>query len=382
MRGFILSRAVGRGTSDGNRLADTMKLKLGLERLGYYSPGPRGFIPGPDDELWSGLERYQGDRGLEVDALALPGGPTLAALNSDLEAVPDASILTGDPLAPVSPEAAASNRRMARSLARARDPGDVPPLMVAALKSGGDNNAAENADLLAQIRDHAPDQADTTKTALADMIGDDDAARLDDASRARSGEEASPKESASKVEGGDRFDALLGKLYPREGGYMIDPIRGETFKGVTEDTLKEYNKLHPEKGFPDKVTEMTEEQRADFYRNEFYQRPQIDKLARIRGLQEAAPQLAEQMFDAGVLHGPETAGKWLQAALDRYTGSHLVRDGIMGKETRGAIEDAIRNGTITDVSNMVVDKRLEAMRNNPNFSERRGWPKRAESFRR
>jgi hypothetical protein len=49
-----LSNVVGRNVSAGNRLPDTLKLKLGLERLGYYESDNRGFTPGADEGLWPG----------------------------------------------------------------------------------------------------------------------------------------------------------------------------------------------------------------------------------------------------------------------------------------------------------------------------------------
>ena len=389
-----LSDVVDRDASAGNRLPDTLKLKLGLERLGYYEPGPRGFTPGPDDGLWYGLQSYQRDRGLDVDGIVLPGGPTVTALNDDLDRAPLNSLIVGDFDAPLSADAIASNRRTVKALQGFRAVGDLPIFAVSALRSGDPSAPAEIADLLARSNEDVPEQGKRLRAALAEYLADDDLVRLDAAARQKANSalqgERTMDASADPRNGDDHFDGLMNKLYPREGGFMQDASRGATFKGVTEMTLKAYNKQNPGKGFPDNVTELTEPQRRAFYRHEFYERPKIVELAKIPGLQEAAPQLAEQMFDACVLHGPVTAGKWLQESLDKALGTDLsvskngqkVYDGILGPDTRRAIERAVREGKIDQVNNAVVDKRLEALQSDPRRDEFPGWFPRAESFRR
>ena len=68
---------------------------------------------------------------------------------------------------------------------------------------------------------------------------------------------------------------------------------------------------------------LSEEQIRGILRKEFFDRPQIDKVSKIEGIGEEAPKLPEHLFDAGVLHGPETAGKWLQQSLDKRLGTDL-----------------------------------------------------------
>jgi lysozyme family protein len=389
-----LSDIVGRHATSGNRLPDTLKLKLGLERLGYYEPGQRGFTPGADDGLWCGLESYQRDRGLDIDGVALPDGPTVSAINDELEQAPATPLILGTFDVPLSAEAVASNQRTVRALQSFRGVGDLPTFAVAALRSGNPGAPAEIADLLARSNDEAPEQGRRLRAALAEYMDGDDLARLDAAARQRvtsqvHGETAMEHKPA-ETHNDDHFDGLMKKLYPREGGFMIDARRGDTFKGVTAATLKAYNKQNPAQGFPDDVTKLTEPQRRAFYRDEFYERPKIDKLAELPGLREAAPQLIEQMFDAGVLHGSKAAGQWLQKSLDEALGTDLSiskngarsYDGIVGPDTRAAVEQAMRDGKIDEVNNAIVEKRLEAMRADPKHVEYQGWFPRAMSFRR
>jgi peptidoglycan hydrolase-like protein with peptidoglycan-binding domain len=118
-------------------LNDTLKMKLGLERLGYFKePGPV-FIPGGDDGLWQGMRDFQQDNGLKVDGLADPGGPTVKFMNAALKSAPapEDLVAASPDINTISADAAASNRRTARSLAKSQDVGDVPASLVAALKS-------------------------------------------------------------------------------------------------------------------------------------------------------------------------------------------------------------------------------------------------------
>ena len=135
---------------------------------------------------------------------------------------------------------------------------------------------------------------------------------------------------------------------------------------------------------------MIEEQINRIFREEFFDRPKIDKVAEIPGLMDEAPQLPEQLFDTGVLHGSDTAGRLLQQSLDEVLGTDLkitdesgdkVYDGNVGPETRAAIAQAVREGKIQEVNDRMVDKRIEYMKSLPNFLGNPGWPERAEGFR-
>jgi lysozyme family protein len=61
------------------------------------------------------------------------------------------------------------------------------------------------------------------------------------------------------------------------------------------------------------------------------------------GLRKHAPKLPEQIFDAGILHGPGTAGKWLQQEMNTQLGGDLKVDGVIGSKTREALEKVTPN---------------------------------------
>ena len=99
--------------------------------------------------------------------------------------------------------------------------------------------------------------------------------------------------------------------------------------------------------------------------------------------------LVRHVFDAGVLHGPAQAGKWLQQALDRHIGtdlrskdtnSSLRYDGNIGPQTRSALAEAIKRGKLKDVNNTIARTREAFMRGLPTFTGNPGWIPRAKSF--
>ena len=190
------------------------------------------------------------------------------------------------------------------------------------------------------------------------------------------------------------FQRFLRNLAPREGGWANrDPAAdpgGPTNKGVSQKELNRLRRTPEWKHLPPRAKSLTEGQIENIYRVEYFERAQIDKLSNVTGLSKAAPNLAEQVFDAGVHHGILDPGKWLQQSLDEVTGTDLrvgrknggeVYDGIIGKDTRAALEQAIRAGKAAKINYGIVDKRIQYMKSLPNIGPNKGWIPRAESFR-
>jgi lysozyme family protein len=391
-----LSDVVGRNVSAGNRLPDTLKLKLGLERLGYYEPNQRGFLPGADDELWYGLESYQRERGLDVDGVALPNGPTVSALNDDLDQARPASLITGTFDAPLSPEAVASNRRTVRALRSFRGVGDLPTFAVSALRSGDPVAPAEIADLLARSQQEAPEQAQQLRDALAEYMDHDDLSRLDAAAReradaARGGDVVTPA-------AGNTDEALKQRFYDEtlkhEGGYADRPAAedrgGPTDRGLSTRALEGFRKQYPEWNLPSDPRKLTGQQRRQVF-DTYYDTMRIGKWVRMSGLADQAPRLGELIYDSAVLHGTDDPGKWLQQALDEQLGTDLRLplkdgsigyDGIIGPDTRDAMEQAIKDGKMSAVYDATLAKREAYARGLGNAAGNPGWIRRFESFRR
>ncbi len=185
-----------------------------------------------------------------------------------------------------------------------------------------------------------------------------------------------------------RFRKILAAI---EGGFVDrkTDLGGPTNKGISQKFLDSLNRQHPEWKLPKKTRNLTDDHIDGIFRSEFFDRPKIQDVVDIPDLMQQAPQLPEQLFDAGVLHGTEAAGTLLQKSLDEHLGTDLrvtkngkkVYDGNVGPLTRAAIARAIKEGKIKAVNDTMVQKRLQFMRNLPIFKNNPGWVPRANSFK-
>lgn len=80
---FKLKEAIGTNYRvDPN---DLMNTKRALNQLGYYDVPPhRGIDDWTDDATFDGIRNFQRAKGLKVDGLMRPGGPTERAINEGL----------------------------------------------------------------------------------------------------------------------------------------------------------------------------------------------------------------------------------------------------------------------------------------------------------
>ena len=207
-----------------------------------------------------------------------------------------------------------------------------------------------------------------------------------------SAEKSDAGEASKDRAGKTLFDLYRENLRAREGGFVDHPqdVGGPTQKGISKGLLDELRKQRPDWDLPTDVQDLSEDQITKIFREEFFNRLKVEKVANVPGMLERAPQLPEQLFDAGVLHGPEVAGRLLQQSLDDILGTDLrepgkngklAYDGNVGPKTRDALARAIREGKIAAVNDEMVDKRLDFMRRQPKFKNFPGWVPRAESFR-
>ena len=191
------------------------------------------------------------------------------------------------------------------------------------------------------------------------------------------------------------FNKIRENLKMREGGFSNDPDDrgGPTMKGLSQKTLDEINERNPEWGLPKNSRDLTDEQIDGLFRSEYFDRPKIEKLAKIPGV---PPQLVEQYFDAGVLQGSVSAGKMLQKSLDARLGTDLrvtrtdpktgkvsaeYYDGIVGPDTRNKVRSAIDRKLAEAVNNGMVEYRQQFMRNLEDFKKYApGWVPRAAEF--
>ncbi len=209
------------------------------------------------------------------------------------------------------------------------------------------------------------------------------------AARGGTGAVKAPRDKAADA----LFKKYRGNLRPREGKISTDPKDpgGPTKEGFSQRLLDDLRKKRPDLKLPKSTKNLTPQQIDRVFREEFFDKLRIKKVLDIPGMKQQAPQLPEQLFDSGILHGITNAGQLLQRALDEVLGTDLrvsdkkgnpVYDGNVGPATRAAIDRAVREGKIVDVNNRTVDRRLDFMKRQREFqSFKGGWVPRAESFR-
>lgn len=270
------------------------------------------------------------------------------------------------------------------------DPSGIKPHVLEAWNNGGETGRAEVLNLAQQMEHRSPGAGQTFANDMG--LGVQVADNSSDAFRhLKTGE-------ADKAIDAPNPDDVLFKHYrknlaPREGGLADRPANadrgGVTNQGMTQRELKKLRKLDEWEHLPENAKDLTDEQINLIYRKEYFDKPQIGKLGEINGLEKAAPKLTEQIFDGGVLHGIDNPGQWLQESLDETLGVDLrVKDeegnvgyvGIIGRQTRSAVERAVREGKIKDVNNLIVQKRIDYMLSLPEHNFNPGWIPRAKSF--
>lgn len=103
----------------------------------------------------------------------------------------------------------------------------------------------------------------------------------------------------------DLLDQLLDPLIGREGAYSNNPddAGGETIWGMTVAVARA-------NGYAGPMAAMTRDQAKAIFRKRFWTDPGLDLVA------ARSPKVAEELFDTGVNMGVETAGAFLQRALN------------------------------------------------------------------
>lgn len=132
------------------------------------------------------------------------------------------------------------------------------------------------------------------------------------------------------------FEALIGPLLAREGGYVDDPrdVGGETHWGVTAAVARAC-------GYAGPMREMTREQAAAIYRARYWTGPGLDRIAAL-----SAP-VAAKLFDLGVNMGPGVGVAFVQRALNALNEqggdfADIATDGVAGPALAGALAAFLR----------------------------------------
>lgn len=170
-------------------------------------------------------------------------------------------------------------------------------------------------------------------------------------------------------------DEILDDIIRKEGGYVNNPADGggPTNMGITIGTLSEY---YGRKVSIQEVKALTVDQAKEIYTRRYFFGPRFDSLP--ADVQPIAT-------DTGVLFGPRAAVQFMQKIVNEAGFGPIDQDGILGPNTRNAIERAY-NAMGPFFINAIVEERItfHQMR----VQERpdqgiflQGWINRAETFR-
>jgi lysozyme family protein len=126
------------------------------------------------------------------------------------------------------------------------------------------------------------------------------------------------------------LDDMLDDILRREGGFVndADDLGGATNFGITIATLAAYRGTDAS---VEDVRNLSRNEARAIYEKQYLKGPKLDRLPSA---------LQPFLFDSAVNHGPGSAVKFLQRALNKHFESGLEIDGGNGPKTRAATEAA------------------------------------------
>lgn len=368
---FSLSGSVGR-FGDNDR-GDVIKAQILFGNTGDYDLAALGAPTGwPGGELDQAMQRFQKDRDLTVDGIMLPGGETLQALQGELgdrlkgytvptpevvdwfydgrnsfgaEPRPLPAIVTADkrdghPLGVMRPEQPARNiaeaaptaplRQAAAQRAQVTPAGKALPASPTIGIRGG-------SDIVIPV---PPAKADTFN--------------LPQNKGAWEGFQAGIRQ---QLPDGRNRQQAYSHIYAEEGGRLRDPKSGAV-GGITPGTLEDMYKRGKLPDLPAglKPGDLTPGQQAqvlDAYFNDV-----LRTSGGSGALEKLDPGLATAVADTLYADGRGDGAKYIQEAV-RIAGGQVERDGRMGPQVFGAIEDLSRDPQARDrLLSAIVDARI------------------------
>ena|ERR1700733_9965237 len=153
------------------------------------------------------------------------------------------------------------------------------------------------------------------------------------------------------------FKIAVAKTLVNEGGYVNNPADrgGATNYGITQADMPGVD-----------MRTITADQATAYYAAHYW-KPLYSQINN--------QDLADKLFDMGVLFGVGTAVKILQASMESQI--HIVSDGIFGQET---LQDVNQYATLDQYKTVLLQHAVNIVNNNPSqgvFAN--GWIRRIES---
>lgn len=133
----------------------------------------------------------------------------------------------------------------------------------------------------------------------------------------------------------EQYESLITEIIHREGGYVDhnSDRGGPTRFGITERVARNY-------GFSGSIRDLPESTARNIYAQRYWFEPNLNLVF------DMAPSIGVELLDTGVNQGVETAGRFLQKALNAFNKRgqsypDVVTDGVVGRKTLDALKSFI-----------------------------------------
>lgn len=133
------------------------------------------------------------------------------------------------------------------------------------------------------------------------------------------------------------FEKALNEIYDIEGDYVNDPddSGGKTNLGITESLARDW-------GYTGEMKDLDHDTAKQIYYDVFWSRYDLD---------EFDFKIAKEVFEQAVNMGPSRAIKNLQKSYNLLTGNNIAADGIMGPQTKEAVNNYSYPQKIVEILN-------------------------------
>lgn len=372
-----LTAPVGNGLS--NFSEDIRQVKSALGQLGLFKDNEmedQDFITRDLDE---GIKNFQRDKNLKVDGALFPKGETERELfGSGL-----VEVETKPKSKPKETKQSGTLLNLVEQILKPQSTTQRDVIADLREKQSLSNKAVPTPKKKPTVFDETPIPVDATGKAIREEI-------IIPKNKPEASKGFEKRTSIPEIEHDPVFDKFRERLKPREGGVadrsFNEDTGGLTNKGMSQVTLNALRDKFPEWDLPNKTTDLSDGEITRIFKYEYYDRIQIKKLNDIAGEHKTGSKLVEHIFDAGILANSDEVGRWLQESVDETIETDLrdgsgKYDGILGSKTRKALEQAVEEGRVKEISKKFADKRIEFLRSLHNYKKNPGWEPRVKNLR-
>lgn len=352
---FTLNKEVSRTTADIDA-DDVLNTKKELNGLGYYKPDEKiGMNKFTDEGLFGGIGKFQQDNKLKVDEVMKPGGETEAKINEIKQSKKE-----NTPTSIFGNKDANSNQNFRKTYEIQKQVSKESEI-TKALSNRNNENMKVNS-LTQTVKSINTSGLNIPKGILNPSVSTSQNKGVRYAQATTTRNDVTTRNAANNELLNSRFNNLHNQTRREEGGYVDDPARIDqpTNVGIIQPTLDGFRRNNPTcaGNYPTRVSDLTQEQIAEIYRTEFYDRNNV-------GLIES-DDVRRNFYDFIVNHSPNTPRRALQEAINQHSNERVEVDAVIGPNTINALNRATRDPEVARrISDYINDRRNNSWNNQP-----------------